>query len=782
MEQHSFGHWLRLKRKSLDLTRAGLAGRVGCSAATIQKLEEEERRPSMQMAERMAEIFGIPASEQPAFLRFARGEVQSQVAEAQQEAPWNSTAKPSRSHLPTTLTSLVGREKEIAEVRAYLLKDDVHLVTLIGPPGIGKTRLSLEVARTLLSDFLEGVCFVALAPLDSPALIPVTVSQAMGYSGATHLSPVEQLKAGIGSKRFLIVLDNCEHLIEDAAVLAATLLSACPRLKILTTSRESLRIPGEWLYPVPALDHPDKVSVNELGVSPAVMLFAERARAVRSNFALNPENIETITAICKEVDGLPLAIELIAARMRLTAPQALLEHLHDRFLLSADELRAVPTRQKSLQDAIDWSYQLLAEDERKLFSYLSVFSGGFTLEAAEAIFARTFTLKTVSAIIASLLDKSLLQSSFDANQETRYTLLGTIREFSRQRLQQTGQAAEIRNWHLAYFLHLAGQSELALRGPDQLTWLRKLHAMQDNIRAALNWAIESKQTEVALQMASRLWWFWSKRSDFSEAREWLERVLAMPNAQRFSGPYADVLGQLAHHICLQIGPKEAKPFIERAVPVARSHGNPQTLANVLMVLGIVLAFEDNFASAQPALKESITLFRETHDEWGHAVAVMSLGFAAYRNADHTTALAMREEALTAFRRLEDQYFQSVCLHSIGSLLAKDGEVTRGLVDLRESLILSRQLGSKYESAAGLWRFAETEKLLGRIARAVQLYCAASNLYSAIGAWTHAGQIQLEERLAACRAALSEAEFTAAVKEGRSMTMEQAIAYALEDQE
>ena len=781
MEGYSFGHWLRLKRKALDFTREGLAGRVGCSAGTIQKLEEEERRPSLQMAERLAQIFDIPPNEQPAFLRFARGELHSRIAETQEDAPWNPSAKLHRFNLPTLVTSLIGREREIADVRSYLLKADIHLVTLIGPPGIGKTRLGIESARATAPDFPDGVFFATLASLDSPALIADTVAHAMGYVGTGNVSTLEQLREGIGNKQILLVLDNCEHVIEDVASLASSLLSVCPRLKILATSRESLRIPGEWLYPVPALD----ISGEDLSLDmdtalsfPALILFAERARAVRPNFALDAENIQAIAAICRQLDGLPLAIELIAARMRLITPQALSERLHDQFILSADGMRAVPARQKSLNNAIDWSYQLLSEEEQKLFAYLSSFSGGFTLEAAETIFSQAFTGTPISALLASLLDKSLLQSSLDSGGEARYAMLATIQEFARQRLRGTNQETEIRNWHLAYFLDLASQADHALRGPNQLEWLNRLNSMQDNLRVALDWAIETGQTETALQLARRLWWFWSKRSEFNEGRQWLKRVISMRDASLLPNLYADVLTQLAHHTCLTLGAKEAKPFIEQALPIARTHGTPQPLANALMVSGIVLTVEENFVDAQSTLEESISIFREIQDPWGTAVAVMSLAFSAYKRDDRRTALELSEQALAAFRELGDPYFQSVCLYETGNLRAKRGDWEEGLSELRESLKLSRELGTRYEIAAGLLRLAETEQYLGQFARAAQLYCAAKNVYGSLGTWHPGDDVKLEEYLTPCRLVLSEAEFRKAIEEGSSMSTEQAIEYAL----
>ncbi len=783
MEAHSFGYWLRLKRKALDLTRDGLAERVGCSAATIQKLEEEERRPSSQIAERLAEIFSIPLNEQTDFLRFARGDWRSAPGETKEDFPWHVSAKPRRSNLPATTTSLIGRATEIADVREYLLTAEIRLVTLIGSPGIGKTRLSIEAARAALTDFPDGVFFVALGSLDDPNLIAPVVAQVLGYVGAKNISTNDQLKESIGDKRILLVLDNCEHLIEDVSSLASELLSACSRLKILATSRESLRIPGEWLYPVPAFDVPSEsssVDMETVAEFPALTLFAERARAVRPDFFLNAKNIKTVSIICAQLDGLPLAIELIAARMRLMSPQALLERLNNQFILSADGMRASSPRQKTLNDAIGWSYNLLSAEEQKLFVYLSVFSGGFTLEAAESIFWGMFAAKSVSNLVTSLLDKSLLQRTFDARGEARFDMLVTIQQFALDHLRRMGSEAEVRNWHLAYFLALAEEGDKEMRGPNQIEWLHRLHVMRDNLRAALDWTIETGQTEAALQMARELHWFFFVRGDHNEGQQWLGRVLALPDASEYPGLYAEVLTQIAHHTWLQIGGKEARPLVEQALSIARIHDDKRNTAKALVILGLVLTHENNFAAAQSTLEESKVLFCDVLDQWGFAHAIMCLALGFFRQNDWATTLALHEQALTLFREVGDRYFQSASHRFIGILQVMKGDETSGIAALREALILAQQLESKYEIGLILSWWGEAEKRLGHPARAVSLYWVAKSILDSTGAWRATDEAEFENDIVPCRTVLDESTFEAAMAEGRAMTLEQAIAYALED--
>lgn len=787
MEQDSFGNWLKRRRKALDLTQAELGDQVGCSAAAIRKIEAEERRPSREIVERLGQIFKIPFTEQASFLRFARGELRFSPAKTEANFPWQVSTTSTHSNLPLTVTSLIGREREIALVREYLSSPNIRLVSLVGPPGIGKTRLSIEAARAVLADFPDGVFFVALAPLDDPSLLVPSVSQVLGYVETRNTSAVQQLVDGIANKQMLLVLDNCEHLIEAIASLVSNLLLACPRLKILVTSRESLRVPGEWLYSIPSLNVPKEnfaVDIEAVSEFPSLVLFAERARAVRADFSLNADNIETVTAICARLDGLPLVIELIAARMRLMTPQALLTRLTNQFVLTADGMRAASERQTTLYSAIDWSYRLLLPEEQKLFAYLSVYSGGFSLEIVEGMFSRKINDTSLPKLITSLLDKSLLKIAPDdeSSWEPRYIMLETIREFAKERLQDMGEGPDVRREHLAYFLDLANRADQQLRGHNQLEWLNRLVNSRDNLRTALDWAIETGLTETALQMACYLTWFWFRRSDLSEGRQWLGRVVELPDASQFPKLYSYALAQLALHAWLQSGPKQARPFVEKALSIAHGYDDTWNMAWALTVLGLVLIHEGDFAGAQSTMEKSKELYREVHDEWGDANAIICLALGTFIQGDLATSLAQHEEALAAFRKLEDKYFECVALRFIGLIEVKQGNLKRGVTILREALILAQQINTKYEIGATLSHFGDAALAEGNFMLAVRFHWAARTILDSIGVWRQDDEAELENNLAACLTGLGETEFTQAVEHSRAMTTEQAIAYALEVQE
>jgi predicted ATPase/transcriptional regulator with XRE-family HTH domain len=865
MEQHSFGYWLRLKRKALDLTREGLAVRVGCSAATIRKIEAEERRPSAQIVERLAEILNIPQDERTAFLRFARGDWKFAPSEPIEPEPWHPSTITSRSNLPATTTSLVGREGEIAQVSGYLHRVEIRLVTLIGPPGIGKTRLSLETARQALSDFPGGVFFVALAPLEDPSQIAPTAVQALGYE-AKNLPAKELLLDGIGDKQILIVLDNCEHLIEEVALLISDLLSVCPHLKILATSRESMRIPGEWLYTVPTLEFPAEgslVDAESAANYPALKLFAERGSTVRSDFALSTGNIQAVASICAQLDGLPLAIELIAARVRLMSPQELLKRLSDQFVLSVDGMRTVPTRQKTLTNAISWSYNLLPHEEQKLFACLSLFSGSFTLSAAETIFTEMFAEKTVSDLIISLSDKNLLQHSFDARGETRFSMLITIRLFASQRLMESGRAAAMHERHAAYFLKLAEEADQHVHGPDQVEWMDRLDVEFDNLRAALDWWLSRRATEKLLRLFAALGWTWLVRRSPSESRSWYQKIRALPDVVNYPDLYARVLNKAARLEWREGNLDEARSLAEesRAIWLELGADGEHGLAEDLCTLGMIEQYE-RVNVANSYFKQSFELYQKCGDKWGMAFTKQNLGNVTSVAREDDSALVWLKQSLDLFRQLGDPwgmartsqflgqlflsqgdyknarlYFEqhlkfdqglrfkegiTVALANLGELHRYQGDYDQAEYYYEQSLSVSREYGFAHDTnntryVLGLLalqrnnyplakRFftdyfiliSESSKKVGACdfltgsaavaggqnqpERAAKLYGAAQAIFDTTDYRIPPfDRDEFDRHIQIARDQLGETRFEALAAEGHAMTLEQAIAYALENQ-
>jgi predicted ATPase len=432
-------------------------------------------------------------------------------------------------NLPHQPTVLLGRERELGEIEALLRREDVQLVTLTGPGGVGKTRLALQAAADLLEVFPDGAFFVDLAPLVDPALVPSTVASALGVREEGGRPVLEVLIAFLRSRRFLLVLDNFEHLL-PASPLVSDLLRTCPGVKILATSRAPLHLRGEREYPVPTLAVPDpnrREPVPELIHYEAVRLFAERAQAAKPDFALTDENAAAVVEICRRLDGLPLAIELAAARIKLLPPQALLERLGDHLKVLTGGARDAPARQQTLRDAIAWSHDLLSSHEQTLFRRLAVFAGGCTLETVEAVAIAAGDLDILEGM-GSLVDESLLRQAEDAGGEPRYTLLETVREFSLDRLTVSGEERLIRSRHAAYFAGLAESLQPDIDGPEQVRTAAALGAEQDNLRAAIAWAIEQLDAETALRLTGNLWGFWLVRSRQTEGRDWLERSLAVP--------------------------------------------------------------------------------------------------------------------------------------------------------------------------------------------------------------------------------------------------------------
>ena len=869
MQQHSFGHWLKRRRKAFDLTQVEFASQVGCSAAAIRKIEADERRPSAQTVERLAEVFNILPNEQTSFLRFARGDQRSAPAKESEDAPWRAVDVLPRSNLPAPTTSLIGRKYEVDVIREYLSNASIRLVTLIGPPGIGKTRLSIEVALETLSDFPDGVFFIALAPLDDPNLVAPTIVQTLGFAETERKLPIERLKDGIGDRQMLLVLDNLEHLIESAAPLASELLMNCPRLKILTTSREALRVPGEWLYSVPALDVPDASQLTSIDIEAvtefsALALFAERARAVRSGFKLTAGNVESVAAICTQMDGLPLAIELIAARIRLMSPHSLLTRLNDQFTLYADGMRAVSARQKTLYSAVAWSYDLLSEEEQKLFARLSVFSGGFTLEAAESIFSRTVTDNSVSDLIALLLDKSLLQHTFDEHGEPRFNMLVTIQQFARDRLRHMGEEAEVRNWHLAYFLDLAEQADKEIHGSNQLKRLDHMENEHDNFRAGLDWCVSERHTESALRLLGALGWAWNVQNHYSEMRSWFDGICVLPGIAAYPALYARLLNHTGLQNWLSGEFLEARSVLNESQTIWLTLGveGERGLAEALRFMGMAaLSSAGDNKTAQSLCEQSLELYQKHGEKWGIAAVMFNLGWIADERNDDALALSLLEQSLDLFRQLGDvwgvgrasqflgQHFMKqgnykkarasfdqhlrideelnfkqgtmVALQNLGTLYRQQGDYDQAEQFYEMGLAMCREYGlsdwgfglyclglvalhrntysiarQRFTDNFNLARKIYDEKLsacdlltgLAAVAAGTNQPKRAARLYGAAQALFETTDYQIppfdlaefDRHIQFAREQLGDANFEALAAEGRAMTMEQAVAYALED--
>jgi predicted ATPase/transcriptional regulator with XRE-family HTH domain len=490
----SFGHWVVLRRRALHLSCVELARRVGCATVTLRKIEADERRPSEQIAAKLAEHLNVAHQERRRFIKAARGELGVDRLPPP-DLPPRLTRPPHVAYLPIPPTPLIGRVQDVAAVRGELMRAEVRLLTLTGAPGIGKTRLALQVATELHDAFADGVIFIPLAPIRDPDLVLSSMAQALEISEVPGQPVLERLQTVLREKHILLLLDNVEQVLKAAPQLAA-LLTAAPRLTLLVTSRVALHLSGEQRFAVPPLALPPSTLSNAGGglgrewealtQYAAVELFVQRARAAMPTFVLTMTNALAVTAICRHLDGLPLAIELAAARVALFTPQELLTRLDQRFALLTGGAVDLPTRQQTLRRAIDWSYELLDEGEQKLFRRLGVFLGGCTLEAAKAVCNTADDLGTdMLEDVTALLDKSLLQREEGTDGRSRYTMLETIREYALEQLAACGEYEAARRHHAAYYRALAEAAEQAWDQPHEVEWLQRLVAVRHNLRAAL---------------------------------------------------------------------------------------------------------------------------------------------------------------------------------------------------------------------------------------------------------------------------------------------------------
>jgi predicted ATPase len=675
----------------------------------------------------------------------------------------------SNTNLPTPASSMVGRRNDLAALREVLRSGRSRIVTLTGPGGTGKTRLSIEAAWELLREFSNGVFFVELAPIRDWKLVVSEIAQVLGVHERGSRALEEALTAHLEPKAVLIVLDNFEQVVA-AAPIVARLVRACPRLAMLVTSRAVLRLDGEREFQVGPLDLPDPGDgdTDELARNESVALFMDRARSISPDLALTERTAPAIAEICRRLDGLPLAIELAAARIKVLDPEAMLARLGRRLPLLTAGPRDAPERQRTLRAAIEWSYDLLDQEERTLFARLAVFPATFSLEAAEAVAGADLDA------MSELIDESLLKPMQDA----RFLMLETIREYGQERLEESGHADLLRRGHAEYFLELAERAEAELAGPEQIIWLDMLEADHDNLRAALAW-LGDHDPELQTRLTVALRRFWYVRGHLSEGRRWLGQALGTrSNPPRLRRRAVTAAAALA---LLQGDYEEATRLAEESVEIARAVGEGTDVANSLSNLGAIVLAAGDHQRARLLLEESVARAREAGDARIAALAINNLGDVALTTGDYPRAEALFEESLAILRERGDAANVARSLYNLGAAAFRLGRRADAVERLRESANLCRRLGDKEDLAWCLEGFAALAAAEGDAERAALLIGAAGRLLGDMGAALKPFERQLhDETLDSVIAGLGDAAAMRVMERGAALTIDEAVGSALGD--
>ena len=719
----TFGELLRFLRRKADLTQRELSIAVGYSESQISRLEQNERAPEeATLAARFVPALYI--EDEPQWVaRLLELGVATRFHAPKADAPQPiAEARATLHNLPIQLTSFIGRDKEITEINRLLSEGEgsVRLLTLTGHGGCGKTRLALQSASGLLDDFCDGVWLIELAPLADPALVPQTVAAVLGLKEEQGRPLLSTLTDRLRGKRILLILDNCEHLVQASAQLADALLHACPDVHILATSREMLGVSGERALVVPSLSMPDpheSPSVELLNQYEAVKLFAERARTVMPGFTLTDENSIAITQICQRLDGIPLALELAAARLRMLPVEQIAARLNNSFRLLTGGSRTALPRHQTLQALIDWSYELLTHTEQVVFRRLAVFAGGWTLEAAEAVcIGEGIKTDEVLDLLAHLLDKSLVLAE-EHSKTARYRMLETIRQYALAKLAASGEADQVRQRHIFYVFAMAQTRSPLLSWTDSVpkfrlgswesvqTWLNLMEMEHDNLRAALAWSQSAPgNAELGLQLTALVFNFWRNRGYWSEACMWYKSALAHKEVVNY----------------------------------------PQARAEAMADLGNTLVPLGDYAAGQAQLMDSLTIFQEIGNLRASSGVLQWLGLLAREKGDVATARLRLEESLAISRKLGDQDFITGSLNTLGEVAVVQGDTVWATALLEESLALAQEQGNTNDIGWALNHLGHVAQLQGEYERATHLHQESLPVFREVGPkwagipWAHQG--------------------------------------------
>lgn len=788
----TFGTLLKRLRRAAGLTQAGLAARAGYSTVYVGMLERGERAPVAETIAVLAAALHLTSDEQAALAAAGRrgAEPHSSLSEA--------GAAPGRylPALPAPPTSFVGREHEVGAVTTLLQTAAGRLVTLTGPGGIGKTRLALRVAADMADCYADGVAFVALAPLATPALVLPTIAAAFGLHEVAGRPLLETLIDYLRDRQSLLVLDNFEHVLE-AAPLVAELLSACPSLDVLVTTRMPLRLQAEQEFAVPPLGLPAAdapATRGSLGGVAAPMLFVQRARQALPTFALTDANAPAVAAVCRRLDGVPLAIELAAARIKALTPGALLALLDEGAAGGGRPLdvltggaRDLPARQRSMRATIAWSHDLLGPGERILFRRLAVFAGGWTLGAATAVDAALGTGSPLNGGVlerlVALVDASLVTHEGSAPDQGRYSMLETIRAFALDRLEESGERDEARSAHLRYYLQHAASLAAPMSSGVAPSWVAQIELDLENYRTSLQWAAESRAHAPGLELATALASFWHWRGYFAEGWAWLDLFLRSSaegeieprvrcKALNCAGALAYRRGDLA----------AADISMREGLALARRLGDQGLVTDLLHNSGLVAKEQRDYERAVALFEESMALDRARGNQRGVVTALANLGWVAHARGDYVGAAALAEECLALCRPLGDIFLEATVLGNLAHAACALGDDERAAALYRRTLTTARDLGVQWGVPICLEGLARVAAHQGRLDQAARWWGCAAALREAIGA-----PLSEDDRLAydydrsidGARTRLGDTRFTEAWAEGQSLSMEQAIAEALD---